>query len=386
MDCHGTQAAGSFLSRAAQRPIPLCVHWDLTWRCDLACAHCYITDRHRAELSYDECVMILDQLVDAGTLILLFSGGEIFLRPDALDILRAARERTFEVRLTTHGNHIDDAVASALAEIGISRVALSLYSADPAEHDGLTGRPGSHRRTLQAARRLSDRGVRLQLKTPVTLCGRWGWADVGEIADALGADWEIDGNILPDDRGDWSVCSLGLSWEERMLAFMVEIERRNEAVPPLDSLPAASSESRPCSAGITSAFVAPDGDLLPCVNWRETVGNLRSQPFSELWGGSPVLARIRDLRRRDSLKDCEGCSFAGQCALCPGISHRETGDATRRSAWVCERTHRNMSGLERMRDLQQTGKPVPKPGQPTEVLDGPPTPAERCWSNRWSKR
>lgn len=117
------------LQDAMAEAIPLSVHWDLTWRCDHKCVHCYLTERRQPELSLDECVAVLDQLAEAGTLMLLISGGDPFLRPDAVDFLRAARARTFDVRINSHGNHIDAGIADALAEIGISRVALSVYSA-----------------------------------------------------------------------------------------------------------------------------------------------------------------------------------------------------------------------------------------------------------------
>ena len=85
----------TLISQAIEMALPVSIHWDLTWRCDHKCVHCYLTDREQPELSYDECVRILDELVEAGTLTLLFSGGDPFLRPDAIDILRAARARDF---------------------------------------------------------------------------------------------------------------------------------------------------------------------------------------------------------------------------------------------------------------------------------------------------
>ena len=69
-----------FVKAAMAQNIPLNVHWDLTWRCDHKCVHCYLTDRKRDDLSLEEAITVLDQLVDAGTLSLLISGGDPFLR------------------------------------------------------------------------------------------------------------------------------------------------------------------------------------------------------------------------------------------------------------------------------------------------------------------
>ena len=56
-----------FVKSAIAHTIPLNMHWDLTWRCDHKCVHCYLTDRRQDELSLDESIDVLDQLVEAGT-------------------------------------------------------------------------------------------------------------------------------------------------------------------------------------------------------------------------------------------------------------------------------------------------------------------------------
>jgi MoaA/NifB/PqqE/SkfB family radical SAM enzyme len=118
----------NFFESALDQAIPLSMQWDLTWRCDHKCVHCYLTDRHQDELTLDECKDILDQLAKAGTMMLLLSGGDLFLRPDALQIIREARMRSFDVKINTHGNHIDQALAIELAQLKLSQVSLSVYS------------------------------------------------------------------------------------------------------------------------------------------------------------------------------------------------------------------------------------------------------------------
>ena len=52
--------------------------------------------------------------------------------------MRAARARDFDVRINTHGNFIDDELADQLAEIGVARVSLSVYSENAKAHDAVT--------------------------------------------------------------------------------------------------------------------------------------------------------------------------------------------------------------------------------------------------------
>ena len=64
------------MKKAARSKIPLVCHFDLTSQCNLNCVHCYVVREDRPELSTSEIRDVLDQLVQAGTLYLTFSGGK----------------------------------------------------------------------------------------------------------------------------------------------------------------------------------------------------------------------------------------------------------------------------------------------------------------------
>jgi MoaA/NifB/PqqE/SkfB family radical SAM enzyme len=78
--------------RVSGKRIPLRGTIEVTRRCPLACAHCYnnlpIEDEQarRSELSYEEHCRIVDEIVEAGCFWLLYTGGEIFARPDFIEI------------------------------------------------------------------------------------------------------------------------------------------------------------------------------------------------------------------------------------------------------------------------------------------------------------
>lgn len=86
----------------------------LTNRCDLACAHCY-APKSRDELPFDTVTRWLSELDANGTLGVGFGGGEPTLYPKFSDLCQhAARETTLSVSFTTHGHHIDRAMAESL--------------------------------------------------------------------------------------------------------------------------------------------------------------------------------------------------------------------------------------------------------------------------------
>ncbi len=370
----------------AEDNIPLTMHWDLTWRCDHSCVHCYLTDRRQPELTLAEAERVLDELAEAGTLVLLFSGGDPFLRPDAIDIMRAAKARNFEFRVNTHGNAIDDALADELAELGPRRIALSVYSRRAEVHDAVTLIPGSHTKTIAAARRLVARGVQVVFKTPVMVHNRDDYHRVAELAREVGAKWETEANIMNDDQSDFGLCGIGAHGTERILALVHELKRAgHEDALDLADMPTSSPNAPTCGAASLSGYISPDGRVYPCLLWRAPIGSLRERTFSELWFDSKKAGRQREIRRGSYLQDCDGCGFHGSCNLCPGISHAETGDPARRSEWICERTHLTMSAVEYQGRLIDSGRPIPAPGSPEDaalLTEGMPTFAEKQWAAR----
>jgi len=90
-------------AKALKLGIPLGVQLDVTYRCNERCVHCYLDHQDHGELTTAEVFRALDQLAEAGTLFLIFSGGELLLRRDLFDILAYARRRGFDVKLKTNG-------------------------------------------------------------------------------------------------------------------------------------------------------------------------------------------------------------------------------------------------------------------------------------------
>lgn len=345
--------------------------------------HCYITERKLPELSFEECVDVLDQLVKAGTFTILFSGGDLFVRADAIDILEAARARRFDVRINTHGNHITPEIADRLAHMGVSKVSVSVYSDVADDHEAVTLIKGSHAKSVEACRMLVERGITVSMKTPIMVPNQTSYVGVGKLAKDIGAEWEIDAHIVPDDQSDFGLCDVGVHSTERKLALMHQMEEREYDASNWSDFKGADDSARTCAAATGMGYISPEGGIYPCINWREEIGNLRASSFDDLWHHSPVVEKQREITRGSYLGDCNGCAFHSTCGYCPGISHAEHGDPARRSAYVCERTHVTNAALEHMGQLQTADARVPQPhSSEANSLLATSTFAERQWAAR----
>ncbi len=328
---------------------------------------------------------MLDQLAAAGTFTILFSGGDLFVRNDAIDIIAEARARRFDVRINTHGNFITPELADRLADLGIAKVSISVYSDVAAHHEAVTLIKGSHAKSVEACRLLVERGITVSMKTPIMVPNQKSYVGVGKLAESIGTEWEIDAHIVPDDQSDFGLCDVGVHSTERMLALMHQLEQRKVDVSAWSEFRGADDSARTCAAGTGLGYISPDGRLYPCINWRQEIGQLRSNTFESLWHASPIVEQQRTITRGSYLGDCDGCSFHSTCGYCPGISHAEHGDPARRSAYVCERTHVTNAAMEHMDLIQLEERRVPLPDSSAahELLSGS-TFAERQWAARRS--
>ena len=94
---------------------PICLTWELTYACNLACVHCLSSSGRRdpAELSPVEARRIVDDLVDMKVFYVNIGGGEPMLRPDFFDLVGYAVERRIGVKFSTNGTRLSPARPSA---------------------------------------------------------------------------------------------------------------------------------------------------------------------------------------------------------------------------------------------------------------------------------
>src|SRR3990172_4107083 len=88
------------------RNLPVSAVLELTYECNLRCRHCYIVNQDRAVLGTSAIFSILDELAEAGTLFLAFTGGEILLREDFFDVAEYAKRKHFALSILTNGTKV----------------------------------------------------------------------------------------------------------------------------------------------------------------------------------------------------------------------------------------------------------------------------------------
>jgi AdoMet-dependent heme synthase len=304
--------------------IPLSVHIDVTYRCNERCVHCYLDHDDKGEMTTQEIKNVLDQLAEAGVFFLVFSGGEVFMRRDFLELVEHARKLLFNVKVKTNGAMIHEAEAKRLRELGVEQVQISVYSHRPEVHDAITKLPGSLKRTVNTIKFLKSQGLKVTLSNVLMTVNREDERGTRALAKRLGVEYTLDPTVTPKIDGDTSILSLRVDPDNLDELFQDDelVGNSKEYCRPPDPVDGEVLEGHSCSAGHTACYISPYGDVFPCVQFPLPTGNVRRQKFADIWYRSPQMNEVRSIKVKD-LTVCSSCTHAASCTRCPGLAYME---------------------------------------------------------------
>jgi len=295
--------------------IPLRAMIEMTYACNFQCTYCYLDEKRKSpvRLTREACSVIFKKLRAAGCLAVTFTGGELFLLDDMLDILTDARNNRFAVRLFTNGSMITPEVVKALKVIQPLSVDVSLYGASEASYRQVTGKSNYFRRVVDNIKLLTDAGVATVIKIVVNKTNYSEIDAMLALATSLGCEPVVTPLITPSDCGDRSPCSQMLD-DEALLEYF------KRHAPPQQQ-PAVDPEGIICTTGRNALVISPTGDVFPCIQVREVIGNILSDDLQDIWHAHPhpLLEELRALHPVD-MDGCNGCQSAQYCFTCPGLN------------------------------------------------------------------
>ena len=336
-----TGALRASLADGAPPPALRCIKIKLTSRCNLRCQMCkyWHTTREDA-LSSERWREVFAELPALGCRKIHFSGGEVFLRRDFLDLVESAVAHDLKVNFTTNGTLVTKDAARRIGAIGVNAVSISLDGADAATHEAIRGRAGAFRRSLRAIRWIRRHGPDVKLRVnfvvmasnfrelprAVRLAGELGATDLvpmpidekGQRRERLTRSQirhynrEVAPRVaelrarygFPSDPG--RVYPFGVTEEEIGLASKGFYAR-------------GFFERRPCLAPWLHAFFAWNGETYLCcmTNGRmESLGSLATHGVREIFEGEAFERVRRQFLAGEPLSACKRCDlFLAENAL-----------------------------------------------------------------------
>ena len=299
---------------------PICLTWELTYACNLSCAHCLSSSGRRdpRELSTAEAKAVIDELERMQVFYVNIGGGEPTVRADFWELVDYATAHKVGVKFSTNGVKISPAIAQRLAGSDYVDVQISLDGATAEVNDYVRG-VGSYDTAIRAMENLYAAGFS-GFKISV-VCTRQNIGQLDEfkaIADKYNAQLRLT-RLRPSGRGAdvWDELHLLAGQQRELYDWLV---RNGENVLTGDSFfhLAAFGDSLPglnlCGAGRVVCLIDPVGDVYACpfaIHESFLAGNVRSAGgFKTVWRDSELFA---ELRKPQSGGACSSCSAYDSC-------------------------------------------------------------------------
>jgi radical SAM protein with 4Fe4S-binding SPASM domain len=326
---------------------PVYAVWELTLRCDLGCQHCGSRAGHaRAnELTTEQCLALTAQLAELGVREVTLIGGEAYLRPDWLEIIRAIRAHGMDCTMTTGGRGMTAERAAGAAAAGLMSCSVSIDGPE-AVHDRLRALDGSWRAARAALENLSRASIPVSVNTQLN---RWTWQHLPELLDLLiehrAHAWQLALTVpmgRAADRPDMLLQPYELldvfpalaSLYPRAEAAGVRIFAGNNVgyFGPHEEqlrrhLPEGHTKS--CGAGRSVLGIEADGTLKGCPSLHTEAwggGNVLESSLREVWERSLPLRYTRDRSVDDLWGFCRTCYYAADClGGCTWTAHSVLG-------------------------------------------------------------
>lgn len=238
---------------------------EITGKCQLTCEHCYASSGPagmHGTMTSDDWTSAIAQAARLGVRMVQFIGGEPSLHPDLPSLVERALAENMRVEVFSNLLHVRPHLWELYSRPGV-RLATSYYSDNAGEHEAITQRRGSYRRTKANIAEAVRRAIPLRVGVIDVRNGQRVHQARTELTDLGVVDVHVD-RLRQVGRGV------------------------------RDRAPDVSELCGHCARGV--AAISPTGEVWPCVfaRWMP-LGNIRATPLEQILTGAPMRVARRRL-------------------------------------------------------------------------------------------
>ena len=296
--------------------LPLLINWNITYRCNYYCAHCYSREETDNKSDSHTRRQILQKLIDYRIPFVNLGGGEPLLLHDLFDLVALAVENGLKLTLSSNGSMIDAALALKIKQSGLVKVEISLDGASASSYQKLRNTAAGFARTISAIEHLRNSGNVVDISTVVN---RWNWQELGEVialARKMGVrkisfhNYKCSGNgYLNRDELDLTPSQ----WREFYQWILPLKESENGVIISVDD-PITAALQLPqqektvikgSSCGKLSLRIKADGEITPCGFIPKGIGNILTDDLKDIWDNSELLLKMRGKRPQGKCVSCK---------------------------------------------------------------------------------
>jgi len=298
---------------------PICLTWEITYGCNLACVHCLSSSGRRdpQELTTAEAQAVIDEFEALQVFYVNIGGGEPTIRPDFYDLIDYAVAHGVGVKFSTNGTTITPERARRLACTEYVDVQISIDGAVAATNDAVRG-VGSYAAARRAMDHLAEAGFGpFKISVVITRHNVDELDAFESIAAGYGAQLRLT-RLRPSGRGadTWDELHPTAEQQRRLYHWLVE----RPGVLTGDSFFHLSALGEPlpglnlCGAGRVVCLIDPVGDVYACpfvLHPEFRAGSVRDPGgFARVWRASELFVSLRE---PGSAGACASCGSFDAC-------------------------------------------------------------------------
>jgi len=292
----------------------------LTYRCNNDCAHCYNARvRSYPELQTSSWESILDKIWDLKIPHVVFTGGEPTLRSDLPELVAYAQQKGLVAGLNTNGRRLSDPTyVSQLVQAGLDHVQITLESNRPEVHDQMVRQVGAWQQTVAGVRNVVNSKLYMMTNTTLLENNEAYLLELLTFLSDLGVPTVGLNALIYSGQG--STVNTGL--QEKDLPALLELatdftQKSGQRL--IWYTPTQYCHFDPlqlelgikgCTAAYYNMCIEPDGQVIPCQSYYESLGDFLTSPWSAIWE-HPLALSLR--HRKDVPQACKTCDFFTEC-------------------------------------------------------------------------
>jgi MoaA/NifB/PqqE/SkfB family radical SAM enzyme len=245
--------------------------------CNADCVHCYekFCNKEHFELSSAKINEIINQFKKLGGDFVHYCSGEFLLREDAVDLVRYASQQNMRVSITSNGILADEAKIEELKSAGLTKLVISIDSADERRHDELRRVNGCFQKAVSALKIAKEKGLVTKIWTYVSRTNFNELEDIAELAKKLQTN--IAFVYFPLLSGHmFNSFEENLTFEEREM-----YRQKYNGKHPIE-LEFPTEESLCRGGGNEHICVLPSGDVTFCPPVPYSYGNVHDKKLKDI--------------------------------------------------------------------------------------------------------
>jgi len=285
---------------------------EVTHNCPLGCVHCSsVTDKaNQIEISKEKCIQLIDEASELGVKSIVISGGEPLIWTHIREVVDYISRKNIIAVVYTSGNvFVGSAkkLLSELVQLGLRRIAFSVYSNVAAEHNKITRKANSFKNTIDAIKSAVSLGIDTEIHFVAMANNYRKIPALVELAKTLNVGRVSILRFVPQGRG-----AIIKEKETLNKAQHLELKKIIETIrdtgfeirtgSPFNFLHV--NKNPKCLAGQDRLIITPDLRIYPCDAFKHitaeslvndiTTSDLGLCSLSECWKDSEYLKLVRN--------------------------------------------------------------------------------------------